>query len=417
MRTSANPQGRGARSFRRGRVALVAALGLAAASVAGLESTAGAAAVRPTSRIVPFSVQASCAAAKPGFASCFALRVIGSQHLSVQATGPAGYHPADLKSAYNLPSTGGTGQTVGIVDAYNDPDAASNLAVYRKEFGLPACTTANGCFRKVSETGTKTYPKNNSGWSEEISLDLDMVSAICPSCHILLVEATTSSLANLGKSVDEAVKLGATEVSNSYGGSETKNEATFAADYDHPGVPITVSAGDSGYQAGAQNPAVYNTVTAVGGTSLKKSSSASRGWTETVWDTSSTEATGSGCSKYIAKPSWQKDTGCTFRTVGDVAADADPATGVSVYDTDGGVGGWLVFGGTSVASPLIAAVYALAGNGASIDNASYTYAHTSKLYDVTSGSNGSCGGSYLCTAKVGYDGPTGNGTPNGTGAF
>ena len=400
---------------RRRRAAAVVALALAGSTAAGLGSAAAAAA-RPASMVVPFSVQASCAAARPGFASCFALRVSGSQHLSVQA-GPSGYHPADLISAYELPTTGGTGQSVAIVDAYNDPNAESDLGTYRSQFGLPACTTANGCFRKVNQTGGTTYPPNNTGWSEEISLDLDMVSAICPSCHILLVEATSATLANLARSVDEAVTLGATEVSNSYGGSETSNESTYAADYNHPGVPITVSAGDAGYQAGAQNPAVYSTVTAVGGTSLHRSTTNTRGWWERVWFTSATEATGSGCSKYIAKPTWQKNTGCAKRTVGDVAAVADPATGVSVYDTYGGVGGWLVFGGTSVSSPLIAAVYALAGNGASINDARFAYAHRSSFHDIQKGSNGSCGGTYLCTAEKGYDGPTGVGTPKGTGGF
>src|SRR5581483_11663468 len=184
------------------------------------------------------------------------------------------------------------------------------------------------------------------------------------------------------------------------------------------GIAITVSSGDSGY--GVEYPAASRYVTAVGGTSLNRASSA-RGWTESAWS-----GAGSGCSAYETKPSWQTDGGCAGRTVADVSAVADPNTGLGVYDTNCNfVGqltgqcfsGWATVGGTSLSSPLIASVYALAGNTASISYGSYPYSHTSGLNDVTSGSNGSCGGSYLCTAKAGYDGPTGLGTPNGTGAF
>jgi len=335
-----------------------------------------------------------------------------------QNTTPAGYGPADLQSAYNLTSASanaGSGETVAIVDAYNDPNAASDLAVYRSTFGLPPCTVSNGCFKQVNQNGsTSGLPKNNASWSQEISLDLDMVSAICPNCHILLVEANSPSFTNLGTAVNTAVKLGANAVSNSYGGSESSGELSYASYYSHPGVAITASAGDSGY--GVEVPAAYNTVTAVGGTTLTRASN-TRGWSETVWS-----GTGSGCSAYVSKPSWQTDPDCSRRTVGDIAADADPNTGVAVYDSYAyqGVSGWLVFGGTSVASPIIASVYALAGNAASLNlnGASYIYSHYSgNVYDVTSGSNGSCGGTYLCTGEVGYDGPTGWGTPDGTGAF
>ena len=343
----------------------------------------------------------------PGYAACTALRRTDA---GAKSFGPlvSGLTPANLQSAYKL-GAGGSGQTVAIVDAQDDPNAEKDLATYRSNFGLPACTTANGCFKKVNQTGGTTYPTGDTGWSEEISLDVDMVSAICPSCHILLVEATSASYANLGTAVNEAVKLGATAVSNSYGGGESSAETSYDTYYNHPNVAITVSSGDSGY--GVEYPAASRYVTAVGGTSLKTSST-TRGWTETAWS-----GAGSGCSAYEAKPTWQKDTSCTRRTVADVSAVADPATGVAVYDTYG-ESGWLVFGGTSVASPIVASVYALAGNfsGTSIP-ASLAYSHTGNLFDVTSGSNGSCGGTYLCTAKAGYDGPTGLGTPNGTGAF
>ncbi len=342
----------------------------------------------------------------------------------------AGYHPADLQSAYDLPSsTAGGGQTVAIVDAYNDPDAASDLATYRSEFGLPAvstCTISGGkvkassppCFVKVSQTGSTTsLPSNNASWSEEISLDIDMVSAICPKCNIVLVEAKSSSLTALGTAVNEAASLGATEISNSYGGSESSSDTSYDTSYyKHPGIAVTASSGDGGY--GVEYPAASQYVTAVGGTTLNTASNA-RGWTETAWDDA-----GSGCSAFDPQPSWQTSnatipTVCGKRAVADVSADADPNTGVSVYDSYAyeGYKGWLVFGGTSVASPITASVYALAGNAATVTYGSYPYSHTSALNDVTSGSNGSCGGSALCTAKVGWDGPTGLGTPEGTGAF
>ncbi len=325
---------------------------------------------------------------------------------------PGGYGPADLRSAYNLPSTtAGSGQTVAIVDAYNDPNAEKDLGVYRSEYGIAACTTANGCFKKVNQKGAQSsYPRSNGGWAQEISLDLDMVSAVCPNCHIILVEASTASNSNLNTAENTAVSLGANAVSNSYGGSETG--ASNSA-YNHPGHIITASAGDSG--TGASQPCSYATVVCIGGTSLTRASN-TRGWSETAWSGS-----GSGCSAYVSKPSWQTDTGCTKRSESDVSAIADPNTGVAVYDSYAyqGYSGWMVFGGTSVSSPLIASVYALAGNASSLTDAQSIWQHggTSSLNDVTSGSNGSCSISYICNARAGYDGPTGWGTPNGTSAF
>ncbi|MFI6377297.1 peptidase S8 [Streptomyces sp. NPDC050546] len=363
--------------------------------------------------------------------ACDALRVTGGrtafqqQHgispKAADATAPSGYGPSDLQDAYGLTSaaaSNGSGRTIAVVDAYDDPNAESDLAAYRSHYGLPACTTANGCFKKVSQTGSTTsLPTADSGWAGEISLDLDMASAICPNCHITLVEAKSASMANLGTAVNEAVSLGAKYVSNSYGGGESSSDATYDSSYfNHPGVAITVSAGDAGY--GAEYPAASKYVTAVGGTALSASSTA-RGWTESVWRTSSTEGTGSGCSAYDAKPAWQTDTGCAKRTIADVSAVADPATGVSVYDTYGADGqGWATYGGTSASAPIIASVYALAGTPSSGSYpAKFPYANTSALNDVTSGSNGNCTTSYFCTARTGYDGPTGWGTPEGLGAF
>ena len=363
-----------------------------------------------------------CSAPVSGDAACDAIR---HDRLSVagrvipNAT-VSGYGPADLQSAYALPSaTLGVGQVVAIVDAYDDPSALSDVNTYRSQFSIAQLSACNGastpCFSKVNQSGGTKYPRSNGGWAQEISLDLDMVSAACPNCSILLVEATSATFTNLGTAVNEAAKLGATEISNSYGGGESSSDASYDASYfKHPGVAITVSSGDSGY--GVQYPAASQYVTAVGGTSLTGSITA--GWGETAWSKA-----GSGCSRYDAQPSWQFTTAnitgsCANRAVADVAAVADPNTGVAVYDsyTYRGVGGWLVFGGTSVGSPLIAGVYALAGNAAKTVYGSYPYSNTGALNDVTVGSNGSCA-NVLCNAGSGWDGPTGLGTPNGTGAF
>nr|WP_190185102.1 putative Ig domain-containing protein [Streptomyces cirratus] len=357
--------------------------------------------------------------AKAGHMACHALaRTDVQQHLGL-APGilPSGYGPTDLQSAYALSASAGAGATVAIIDAYDDPKAESDLAAYRSQYGLPACTTANGCFRKVDQNGGTSYPTADAGWAGEISLDVDMVSAVCPQCHILLVEANQPSMEDLGAAVNRAVAMGAGYVSNSYGGGEDSTDpASDASYFNHPGVAITVSSGDSGY--GVEYPAASQYVTAVGGTSLSRASGTSRGWTESVWGTSAGgNGAGSGCSGFTTKPSWQTDSGCAKRTVADVSAVADPATGLAVYDSYQ-ASGWNVYGGTSASAPIIASVYALAGTPAAGSYpSSYPYARTASLNDVTSGANGSCSGSYLCTAKAGYDGPTGLGTPNGTAAF
>ena len=335
-----------------------------------------------------------------------------------QAPSGDGYGPSSLQSAYNLPSsTAGSGETVAVVDAYNDPNAASDLATYRSDWGLPAC--GSGCFEQVNEEGeTSPLPAaaGSTGWDVEESLDIDMVSAICPLCHIILVEANSADTADLGAGVNAAVSLGADFVSNSYGGSESSSDTTYDSEYyNHPGVAVTASAGDDGY--GVSYPAASQYVTSVGGTSLSTASN-SRGWTETVWGSSSGgEGTGSGCSADDPKPSWQTDTGCSNRTDNDVAAVANPNTGLAIYDTYS-EGGWLEVGGTSASSPIIASTFALAGTpAAGTYPSSYIYKHTADLYDVTSGANGTCSPAYLCTAEVGYDGPTGWGTPDGVAAF
>ena len=209
--------------------------------------------------------------------------------------------------------------------------------------------------------------------------------------------------------------LSANVISNSYGSGEFSSETSLDFFYNHPGIAITVSSGDGNYVGGTQYPASSPFVTAVGGTRLATAANA-RGWTESVWNTAAPEGAGSGCSAFEPKPAWQADSGCIKRMVADVSAVADPATGVAVYDTYNNTG-WRVFGGTSASAPIVGAVYALAANTANIIYGSYPYSHTGALNDVITGNNGTCSTSYFCTAVVGYDGPTGLGTPSGTGAL
>ncbi|MEV1019021.1 peptidase S8 [Streptomyces sp. NPDC050264] len=427
--------------WRRAGAALIgtAALALAGFGAAGQADAVTASATPAATALTPHVTwKSACATpAKAGEMGCKAKRVTGGTTAyavqrakaghaapdAADASTPSGYGPSDLQTAYGLTSAAaskGAGETIAVVDAYDDPNAAADLAKYRSYYGLPACTAASGCFKKVSQTGSTTsLPTADTGWAEEISLDLDMAGATCPKCNILLVEAKSATMANLGTAVNEAVTLGAKYVSNSYGGSESSSDTSYDTTYfNHPGVAITVSAGDEGY--GAEYPAASRYVTAIGGTALSRSTSTSRGWTESVWNTSGSEGTGSGCSAYDTKPAWQTDTGCSKRSIADVAAVADPATGVSVYDSYGITAGWYTFGGTSASAPIIAGVYALGGvpsSGSYPAKFPYTKAGTAALNDVTSGSNGSCSGSYLCTAGTGYDGPTGVGTPQGVSAF
>jgi hypothetical protein len=401
-------------------LALIGATVIVACSSAPADDASGAAADLSAAK-VHASVHADCHNPQAGArhpAICFAMRRtdVVQPDLAKKNTTPSGFGPSDLASAYNIPASLAPNSTVAIVDAQDDPNAESDLAVYRSTFGLPPCTTANGCFKKVNQNGTASpLPTADSGWGGEISLDLDMVSAVCPSCKILLVEVSTADTADLGAGVNAAAKLGAAAISNSYGGSEdnTVSDADTAY-YQHAGVFITASAGDS--DTGASFPATGAQVTAVGGTSLTKDSSA-RGWSESVWNTSSSEGTGSGCSAYIAQPSFQTTsmTGCSFRAEADVSAVADPATGVAVYDTYGGASagasGWEVYGGTSASSPIIAALFTRLGK--TTETNAFSYQNNGDFYDVTSGSNGSCSGdTQICNAGAGWDGPTGNGTPN-----
>jgi PKD repeat protein len=452
-------------------------------------------------------VSRACTAPKPGDAACFALVRIpvssaaadepGVRPYETAAgaleSGPAGgLTPAELASAYGYSSAaGGSGQTIAIVDAYDDPSIESDLATFDTEYGIAACTTANGCFTKVSQTGsTVSLPAaDTSGWSVEISLDVEVAHSTCPSCKILLVEAKTPEFHNLAAAVNEAVALGATEVSNSYGGPESPLGTTEKEAYSHPGVVIAAATGDNGYYDWTKAdegkhlfefhkrlselpeqpnmPASIPSVIAVGGTTLDLDSAGSRE-DETVWngdgpfDESYLEyglaegATGGGCSTlFIAEP-WQQDapgfaaTDCgSRRLAADVSADANPYTGFDIYDSyecgeactrfKGGRD-WLTIGGTSLSTPLISSLYALAGGSGGVSYPSLTlYGHlgdSSDLYDVTEGSNGfcdegglpcgadelygvdvDCEGTTACNAGPGFDGPSGVGAPNSLGLF
>jgi hypothetical protein len=412
-----------------------AARGIAAATVPAVPASAQF--VAPP-RITPAGSglrQACATPIRPGQMACMALIPAGQRRAGPDAASPVGYSPQDLQTAYGLTADAAKasgGETIAVVDAFNDADAASDLAQYRTKFGLPACTTASGCLRIVSEYGTSTLPKSDStgGWELEESLDLDMVSGICPNCSILLVEANSASISDLATAERTASRAPDVDaVSNSWGsGAEFIGENQFDPDFYAPGTAIVVAGGDDGY--GTQYPAASPYVTAVGGTTLVGSGTS---WSQTAWN-----GVGSGCSSLEPKPSWQTadDTspdGCLNRTMNDVAADADPSTGVAIYDTVkdpqlGGVPDWTTVGGTSVATPIIAAAYALSdvaagGPGraliAGTFPASYPYFATSGLTDITSGSDGSCESyrAYLCHAVPGYDGPTGLGTPSGTAAF
>ncbi len=356
-------------------------------------------------------------------ASCHAHVIIDEQGQAKAAVVPSGYGPVQFHGAYAVPTTVSGQRIIAIVDAYDHPNILSDLNTYSATFGIPSLPSCSGpiatsvvpCFQKVNQRGGTSYPRTNAGWALEIALDVEAAHAMCQNCSILLVEADSNSFANLLVAEDRAGTLGAHVISNSWGGNEFSLETSAAYDghFNKPGVAITVSSGDSGY--GAEYPAASRYVTAVGGTTLTLNPDNSY-LNETAWSGS-----GSGCSLYELQPSWQVGiTGslCPKRMIADVSADADPNTGAAVYDsvTYQRQKGWFQVGGTSLSSPLVAAMYALAGGAV---NPSMPYAQYSALnfHDPVSGSNGSCGGTYLCTAGFAYDGPTGLGSPNGLGGF
>ncbi len=465
-----------------------------------------------SAQVTHFAIgQRVCKPARPRHSTCFAMRRVevaegtpgavpyklaAGADLSTATTGPAatigptgGLTPSDLTTAYAFSSTAtGTGQTVAIIDAYNDPNINADLQTFDKQYGLTTCSEANGCLKVVNQTGGSTLPANDTtGWSVEESLDVETVHAVCQNCKIILIEANSESNADLATAVNEAATLKATEITNSYGSYEAARTSTQNAAYNHPGIVITASAGDDGYYdfdlLGGAIPSPYNqpnapsslnTVVAVGGTSLYLGQTATRE-SETVWNDNGTAdyyesllgfplgATGGGCSHLFAAQTWQSNvsdwanTACgAKRLVSDIAAVGDYLTGFDIYASyncgaDCSVLGWQTVGGTSLSSPLIAAMYALAGGAHGVKYPALTlYGHlgSASLYNVTSGGNGWCSGEgaaacgnpnafgegildcdypasgttpsvgdLACDAGAGYNGPTGVGTPNGLGAF
>jgi subtilase family serine protease len=317
---------------------------------------------------------------------------------------PAAFTPADIQKAYNLKGLKSDGATVAVIDAYGYSNLEADLKVFRSTYGLPPCTIKNGCLSIVNQHGRPHLPPDDAGWDLEQALDVDAVSSACPDCHILVVQSRRPTGGSLGRAVNTAAATkGVVAISNSYGGGDRTNREY----YDHQDVAITASTGDSGYQGG-QFPASATGVIAVGGTSIVPDGSA-RGFNETVWS-----GAGSGCSKRNPMPKYQEGvkTSCKTDASSDVSAAANPgAGGLSVYYN----GHFQQVGGTSESSPLIAAVFALSGKTDGLPGR-YLYANPKELYDITSGSNGSCGPP-LCDAGKGWDGPTGLGTPNGVGAF
>jgi subtilase family serine protease len=396
---------------------VAAAAGAAALVLSGLTSAiSGVADAAPSPHLHPVRVCQSVPAR--GEAACHSWKLVDAKGVVPASTTPAASAktPAQLQDAYKLTGLASGGKTVAIVDAYGYPNLASDLATYRSYFGLPACTAASGCLRIIDQNGGTNYPRMDVGWAGEQALDVDAVSAVCPDCKILVVQAKSASFADLGTAVNTAAKQpGVVAISNSYGSSSDAPDSTYGSYYNHPGLAVTASTGDNGYRGGSF-PASSTYTTAVGGTSLFAASGTARGWTESAWS-----GAGSGCSTYNAQPSFQTTsmTGCAKRAMADVSAAADPSNGgmAVYYPTSRTASTWAQVGGTSESSPIIASVYALGSGSLSGYPNALPYAHTGSLFDVTSGNNGTCPTQLWCTAATGWDGPTGLGTPNGAGAF
>ncbi len=348
---------------------------------------------------------AAAAAVCPGSpldsAHCHALVVVDAHGNPDATTSPTGLSPATIKSAYGFStsSTAGAGQTVAIVDAYDDPTAESDLAVFSSQFGLPAGTTANGCFSKVNQTGGTSYPRKDAGWALEISLDIQWAHAIAPGAKILLVEASSNSFANLLAAEDYA-KTHAAYVSNSWGGAESSSETGYDSHFLQTGTSFFVSAGDAGLPA--EYPSASPNVVSVGGTTLNFTNGVLT--SETGWSSG-----GGGCSLYETAATAQSgfsgyaQVGCNGkRATPDVSLDADPASGVSVYDSTSyqGQKGWFKVGGTSASSPMWAARSA---DAAILVDATTVYGSAISYRDITSGNNGA-------PCLVGFDLCTGRGS-------
>ena len=346
-----------------------------------------------------------CAKAAAHGVKCLA-KVLRRAGGNARTSSPVGYGPSQLRSAYDATLTGGS--LVAVVDAYHDSSAKAELDTYDTAFGLdsfPTCTSSGqtGCFAQVDQRGGTNFGSSDSGWALETALDIETAHQMCPGCRLELVEADSASFTNLLAAVDTAVARGAKAVSMSWGAREFSSETGYDSHFNHSGVVFTSSAGDSGY--GVSYPAASRYVVAVGGTHLVASTTA---WqSETTWS-----GTGSGCSRYETKPSWQTDSGCARRTVNDVSADADPSTGAAIYSAlASGGAGWYTVGGTSLAAPIVAALAAGANQTTGVAPSLYSHAGSNLLHDITSGRDGYCTKSYLCQARTGYDGPTGVGSP------
>ncbi len=389
----------------RGRLHLplaIASVAFALVSVASVTPALGGVGAQVTARASLSGTSAPVLASAPAAAPAIAVNKTQTRSERTgltPTTSIPGYSPAALRSAYNLAkaaATAGGGETVAVVAAYADPKTAADLAVYRAHWKLPACTVASGCLRVLNEHGAAgPLPAANSSWAEEQSIELDAISALCPKCKLLVVEAASNSVPDLGAADNTAVAKGARFVADGWSELESSGELADAHYFDHPGTAIVAAAGNSGYLS--TFPAALPTVTAVGGTTLTRSTANARGWAETAW-----AETGSACAIFTAKPSWQRadahlGSGCLNRTENDVAADADPSTGAAVYDGYGTGGGWTRAGGNALAVAIVTAAYALAGiPAAGSYPASYPYQHASKLYDVKFGPIGCSGPGSTC---------------------
>jgi Subtilase family len=411
-------------SCRPGRVL---AAGASALALGGLLASAAPAAAKPAGTTPAASaapatagLRAACAAVPPGHMRCFVLyrpQQVKRALALGQATHPVGWGARALERAYRLPANLAARQTIAVSIAFHTPHLADYLKTYRAHYGLPPCSTASGCLRIVNQNGkaSPVAPSGlNTGWDLEATLDVSMISAACPHCKILVVEASGNDDASLARTDDTAARLGAGVISNSYGQRENGQALAYRKDYVHPGRMVVVSSGDYGFDA-ANFPADLAAVTAVGGTSLAIAHNR-RGFSEQVWnDPSLFGASGSGCSAYVSKPSWQHDRHCPGRTVADISA---VAANVPIFNA--AYGGWVTVAGTSVSSPFVAGAYGLAGNAASV-TPRHLYQHAADFFDITRGNNALvggtpeqvCGDDYLCAAKQGYDAPTGLGSPNG----
>ena len=395
--------------------ALLGAGALAATTLSAGVQGADAATPRLT-HISGLHAQRACTT-KParGFATCFAKGLMNKKGVIPDASAPlsTAMRPDQIQAAYGLTRLSAAGRTVAIVDAYGYPNLARDLANYRSYYGLGDCGT--GCLTIVDQNGGSNLPHFNLGWAQEQSLDVDAVSAACPSCKILVVQAKSANFTDLSAAVTTAAKhAGVVAISNSYGAGDL-SDSTYGSAYiqaSQAGKAVTASTGDNGYQ-GASFPASSHSVTAVGGTTLKMTGTdgLTRN-TETAWS-----GAGSGCSTVNAAVAPSSLTGCAKRAMADVSAAADPNYGglSTISPSNSRNSSWSQWGGTSESSPIIASVYALAGGGYS--NTTPYAAASSNFHDITSGNNGSCPTTLWCNARTGWDGPTGLGTPNGTGAF